>query len=182
MLSRDTMQKNVELIYKDYNKLLMSFIIRRVPNRFIAEDILQEVFMKVINKYAQLKDQKKLKSWIFQIARNSIIDYYRTEKPAESVNEDFIRANNPGEEDAYKRLQLSVLEMIRQLPLKYRQSLYLADYKGMTYRDIAERLKISDTCAKSRIQRARKLMKEVYLKCCHFEFDRDGKVVDYHVR
>ena len=72
--------------------------------------------------------------------------------------------------------------MIRQLPLKYRQSLYLADYKGMTYRDIAERLKISDTCAKSRIQRARKLMKEVYLKCCHFEFDRDGKVVDYHVR
>ena len=142
------MQKNVELIYKDYNKLLMSFIIRRVPNRFIAEDILQEVFMKVINKYAQLKDQKKLKSWIFQIARNSIIDYYRTEKPAESVNEEFIRANNPGEEDAYKRLQLSVLEMIRQLPLKYRQSLYLADYKGMTYRDIRYLCEIKNSTGK----------------------------------
>ena len=72
--------------------------------------------------------------------------------------------------------------MIQQLPLKYRQSLYLADYKGMTHKDIAKRLKVSDTCAKSRIQRARKLMKEIYLKCCHFEFDRNGKVTDYYPR
>ena len=176
------MQKHIENIYKEYNKLLMSFIVKRVPNRFIAEDILQEIFLKVVNKYDQLKDQNKLKSWLFQITRNSIIDYYRSENQSVDTKAEFVDVNETNVNDVNVKLQESVLLMIQQLPLKYRQSLYLADYKGMTNKDIARKLKISDTCAKSRVQRARKLMKEIYLKCCHFEFDRNGKVIDYHLR
>ena len=176
------MQNHIENIYKEYNELLMNFIIRRVPNSFIAEDILQEVFMKVIDKYNQLRDKKKLKSWLFQITRNAIIDYYHNEKQNVDTEVELVDVGETNENDVSIKLQESVLLMIQQLPLKYRQSLYLADYKGMTHKDIAKRLKVSDTCAKSRIQRARKLMKEIYLKCCHFEFDRNGKVTDYYPR
>ena len=176
------MQNNVENIYKEYNKLLMSFIVRRVPNRYVAEDILQEVFMKVINNLGQLKNYDKLKSWLFQIARNSIIDYYRHEKQVIEPEQEFIDKTYTYDEDAYTKLQVSVLMMIQQLPLKYRQALYLADYKGLTQKEISKKLAISYACAKGRVLRARKLMKKIYLDCCHFEFELKGKVIDFHLR
>jgi RNA polymerase sigma-70 factor, ECF subfamily len=179
-LLSDKLNDKIEEIYNKEHQLLMSFIIKRVPNRVIAEDILQEVFIKVHNNIDKLLDKNKIKSWLFQITRNSIIDYYRKEEPVESLNEELMGADNPAEEDAYKRLQLSVLEMIQQLPFKDRQALFLADYKGLSQKEIAEKLDVTHSCIKSRVQRARRKMKQIYIGCCHFEFDRNGRVLDYY--
>jgi len=175
------MPNNLDNIYTIYHKPLLNYIRTRVPNVFIAEDILQDVFERVQNKLFMLKDEQKVKQWVFQIARNMIVDFYRKEKTTNFIRDDIrdysgINSESP----VYQRLELSVLEMIQRLPLKYRQSLFLADYKDLTYKEIASRQNVSLTCVKSRVLRARKMMKEIYVNCCHFEFDVNGNVIDYY--
>jgi RNA polymerase sigma-70 factor (ECF subfamily) len=70
--------------------------------------------------------------------------------------------------------------MLNCLPEKYRQALLLTEYRGMTQQEVAEHLGISLSGAKSRVQRAREKLKEELLNCCHFEFDRLGKIMSYH--
>ena len=69
--------------------------------------------------------------------------------------------------------------MVESLPDDYRQALLLTEYEGLTQRELAERLGLSVSGAKSRVQRAREKLKEMLLDCCHFEFDRLGRVIDY---
>ena len=69
--------------------------------------------------------------------------------------------------------------MIEELPEKDREALKLTDIEGLTQRELADRLKISVSGAKSRVQRAREKLKEVLLECCHVEVDRLGRVVDW---
>lgn len=173
--------KSLENIYNIYHYQLLNYIKKRVPNLIIAEDILHDVFERVQNKLHMLKDEQKVKQWIFQIAHNMIADFFRKDKTTDFIKDDIRDYSSVNLEiPVYQRLELSVLEMIQRLPLKYRQSLFLADYKGLSYREIAIKQKVSLTCVKSRVQRARKMMKEIYLKCCHFELDVNGKVIDYY--
>jgi RNA polymerase sigma-70 factor (ECF subfamily) len=72
--------------------------------------------------------------------------------------------------------------MIAGLPEHYRQALLLTEYQGLTQEQLAERLGISLSGAKSRVQRAREKLRDMLLRCCHFEFDRRGRIVDYYQR
>jgi RNA polymerase sigma-70 factor, ECF subfamily len=73
----------------------------------------------------------------------------------------------------------SVKAMVDSLPDTYREALILTEYEGLTQRELAERLGLSLSGAKSRVQRAREKLKAMLLDCCHFEFDRLGKIIDY---
>jgi RNA polymerase sigma-70 factor, ECF subfamily len=70
--------------------------------------------------------------------------------------------------------------MIEKLPETYKEALLLSDFQGIAQREVAKKLRISLSAAKSRIQRARTMLKDLLLKCCHFEFDRYGTVYNYH--
>jgi len=82
-------------------------------------------------------------------------------------------------DDVVKELLPSIKAMVDSLPADYRQALILTEYEGLTQRELAERLGLSFSGAKSRVQRAREKLKIMLLDCCHFEFDRLGKVIDY---
>lgn len=69
--------------------------------------------------------------------------------------------------------------MMEELPEKYREALHLTEIQGLTQKELAERLNISLSGAKSRVQRAREKLKGVLLECCHVEVDRRGKVMDW---
>ena len=64
----------------------------------------------------------------------------------------------------------------------YSEALLLTDYEGLSQRELATRLGLSFSSAKSRVQRAREMLRQLLLDCCHFEFDRLGRVVDYQPR
>ncbi len=72
--------------------------------------------------------------------------------------------------------------MVERLPDDYREALLFTEYEGLTQKELAERLGVSYSGAKSRVQRAREKLKTMLLACCHFEFDRLGKVIDYQPR
>jgi RNA polymerase sigma-70 factor (ECF subfamily) len=72
-----------------------------------------------------------------------------------------------------------IKEMLDSLPNDYRQALILTEYQGLTQKELGEKLGISLSGAKSRVQRAREKLKTMLLNCCHFQFDRLGRVIDY---
>jgi RNA polymerase sigma-70 factor (ECF subfamily) len=173
------MNATLDTIYTDFHSKLHRFIAGRVPDPNTAEDILQDVFLKIHAKMDGLREEDRLESWIYQITRNAIVDYYRRARPQDELSEAL--ASPPDDEpDAVSQLASSVKGMLGCLDDKYRQALELTELQGLTQAELATRLDITVSGAKSRVQRAREKLKEAFLDCCHFEFDRLGRVVDYH--
>lgn len=175
------MLATTEKIWKEFHDPLRRFILKRVPDEQSVEDILQDVFLRVHTRIETLRDEEKLPSWLYQLTRNVIIDYYRSRRPTAEMPEILYEP-----EDRLENLALElapcIQEMIESLPAVYRQALLLTDYEGMTQRELAERLHLSLPGAKSRVQRAREKLKEMLLECCHFQFDRRGRIIDYQPR
>lgn len=173
------MNATAETVYQDFHAKLRSFALQRVPDPDIADDILQDVYLKIHAHIQDLREGDRLESWIFQITRNAIADYYRRTRPQDELP-DLLPAPVDEEPDAASELAASIGDMLRCLPPKYRQALELTDMQGLSQAELAARLNISVSGAKSRVQRAREKLKEALLDCCHFEFDRYGRVIDYH--
>jgi RNA polymerase sigma-70 factor, ECF subfamily len=169
----------LENTYKELRTGLKSFISSRINDKSDAEDILHDVFLKAHNNIDSLKDISKLNGWIYSIARNTITDHYRTRKIAVNID-DYDLEDETEEITALKKLEPSVRSLVRLLPPAYREAIVLVDFKGMTQTSLAEKLGLSVSAAKSRVQRARKMLKDLFLECCHFELNKSGAVIDYH--
>ena len=167
-----------EKVWEDFNTGLKHFILERVPDEPSAEDILQDVFLKIHAHIDTLREEDKLQSWIYQIARNAITDYYRTHKAALNLPEMPYVPEDPFD-DVVNELIPYVKKLVDSLPADYKEALILTEYEGLTQKELAERLGISLSGAKSRVQRAREKLKVMLLSCCHFEFDRLGRIIDY---
>ncbi len=183
------MSDNLELVWERYSRRLLSFIRSRVGDDAEADDILQQVFIRVHRNLCCQPDSEWIKpeSWIYQIARNLIIDHYRRRRetveipdslPADVDMDELVHL----EPDPEAELALSLQEMINDLPEPYRQALLLTEYQGLSQKQLAESLGISLSGAKSRVQRARDKLRDMLLRCCHFEFDRRGRILDYYER
>lgn len=171
---------STENLFKSFGGRLRQFIQNRVSDASAAEDILQDVFLKIHSRIETLHDETKLESWIFQITRNAVTDYYRTRRTAEQPSAAIEPYEMPLEESAMERLSPSVREIIDSLPPHYREALLLTEYQGLSQKELARRLGLSASGAKSRVQRAREMLRDLLMECCHFEFDRYGTVIDYH--
>lgn len=170
-----------ESIYNEFDARLRAFIRQRIADPDTAEDILQDVYIKIHSHIDSLRDTDKLQSWIYQITRNAIIDHYRRSRPGDELPDELAL---PEEEDADTASEFapSVRSMLGCLQQKYREALLLTEYQGLTQQEMAARLGLSLSGAKSRVQRAREQLKNALLDCCHFEFDRLGKIISYHPR
>ena len=161
-------------VWTQYSKDLKRFIISKVKNTTIADDILQDTFIKIHTKLHTLKDIKKLKSWCFTVARNSILDYWKsTNQTFEIANfeaETKILENEHTEQDCLKGI-------LKNLPKKYRDPLFLSDIKGLKQQEVAHQLKQSLSTTKSQIQRARKLIAQGFMDCCGFVMNKEGNLV-----
>jgi len=171
-----------EGVWQEFSTKLKQFILKHVPEQQSAEDILQDVFVKIHTHIETLRDKRKLQSWIYQITRNAIYDYYRDQRATTGVPEMPDLSEEPDDNDVERRLAASIKEMIDCLPAVYRQALILTEYEGLTQKELAGQLGLSFSGAKSRVQRAREKLKETLLECCHFEFDRRGRIIDYYPR
>jgi RNA polymerase sigma-70 factor (ECF subfamily) len=135
--------------------------------------------MKIHLRIESLKDDTKLESWLYQIARNAITDYYRNRRVSEELPE-WIEQPQPEEEESIRQELSACLEpMIRELPDKYRNAIRLSEVENKTQREVAELEGISLSGAKSRVQRGRALLKNMLNDCCQFEINIKNQVVSY---
>ena len=111
-----------------YAEDIRRFILSKVKNPVITEDILQETFIKVHTKLHTLKDENKLKPWLFSIARYTILDYFRMNKKEIQVEDLEIESEPEPKEHSE---QDCLRGIIKSLPKKYRDPLFLSDIKGL---------------------------------------------------
>lgn len=175
------MPDTLELLYEKMHHSLVIFVCRRVPTCEDAEDIVQDVFLKIHHNLDNVREMDRLESWVYQIARNTVVDYYRKNRP-EVALPDLLTEDLPPEPDAEESLVPAMRETVESLPAAYREALLLTEYQGLSQVEMATRLGISISGAKSRVQRARQKVKDMLLSCCHFEFDRRGKILEYRER
>ena len=170
-------------IWEAFSRPLRAYIYKRVANPDDADDILQEVFFRIHKRIDTLRDEERLPAWLYRIAKNALIDHYRARRHFVNIAETFDLEDEPVETDAAAKLAERMPVMVmRCLPEKYGQALLLADLEGMTQRELAERLGLSLSGAKARVQRARRLLRAAMMNCCQFEFDRRGRVIAYASR
>ena len=175
------MTPTLENIWQEFAVKLGQFIRVRVADAATAEDILQDVFVKIQARLDTLENPAKLPGWLYLITRNAIIDHYRTRKETTEVP-DSLPAEPPENDAEMAGLNAVFRRMIHRLPKPYRGAVLLTEFKGLTQKELAERLGISLSGAKSRVQRAREQLKEMMHECCTFEFDGRGRVLECQPR
>src|SRR6266487_6140726 len=180
----EDMLTTTEQVWDAFHGPLQQFIRRRVSDEVTAEDVLQDVFLKIHQRVETLKDVKRLESWIYQITRNAIIDSYSSSRPTTTLEEAevLVMPEELPDDDVVSELLPCVRAMVKSLPELDRQALVLTEYQGLTQKELSERLGLSFSGAKSRVQRACEKLKQLLLACCHFEVDRRGHIVDYQPR
>ena len=172
------MAELIEQLWLDYHTRLLNFIKSRVNNEAVAEDILQDVFVRIQTRIDTLKDENRVASWLYQITRNAIVDYFRASKSMEELPENLNAPAEDPADKARKEIECCLEPMIENLPPIYRQAIVLSELEGLSQKEIGRKQGLSLSGAKSRIQRGRLMLKEMLLDCCQFEFDNRGKVVD----
>jgi RNA polymerase sigma-70 factor, ECF subfamily len=171
--------ESLDQIWREYHNELLSFIRRRVGASDLAEDILQDVFIKVYSGLDTLVNTDRIQSWLYRIARNTIIDYHRTRKSAEPLPDEIEQRPEHNMDEEWQELGRCVLPMIEKLPEGYREAILLSDIDDLPLKEVAQRLNLSLPGAKSRVQRGREKLKNLFLDCCHIKFDCRGKPIDW---
>ncbi len=174
------MEYSIEHIWKDFSGKLKYFIKARVSDDLDADEILQEVFIKIHNKMDTLREKEKITGWIYQIARNAIIDYYRQKKNIVELSDNEGISEEEFGDNPHKKFLEGMAELVDKLPDIYKEAIIKTEYEGLSQKELAEKLGISVPGAKSRVQRARNMLRDMIMQCCHFEFDRYGTIIDYH--
>lgn len=135
-------------IYEDYAIKVRNYILSKVNDFNLAEDLTSDVFVKVYSKLDSFNDKKaSLSTWIFTITRHTLIDYYRTRKVNEELPEDLTYEED--EEDICTPENLDTLkEGLKKLSDKERDLIVLHYYSKKTLKDIANKMNISYAYAK----------------------------------
>ncbi len=174
------MAVNMEVAWERFHPGLRSFILGQVRDQHVTEDILQDVYLKVYARIETLRDESKLQPWLYQVARNAIADYHRSRVATSELPELPYYPEDPLDAAMASGLNRSVKSMLECLSPEHRQALVLTEYEGLTLAELATKLGVSVSGAKSRVQRARARLKQLLLACCHFELDRYGKVLNFY--
>jgi RNA polymerase sigma-70 factor (ECF subfamily) len=136
--------------------------------------------LKLHERIDTLPSAEKLPAWIFAVARNAIIDHRRKSAVREHATLDEAQALGPqAERDAMRELAPCLRQMIEHLPEPYRAAMKLVDLQGISHQELADRQSITLSAAKSRVQRARRQLREMIHDCCEIEQNARGEVVDY---
>ena len=166
----------IAAIHKEFHHLLRNYVAKRVSNRADVEDLVQEIFMKIHDKSPA--DDERMKSWLFAITRNAIIDYYRKNKNRKLVlEEDLSDLTEEADFDRTKELERCLHRFIDELPEEYRQIILDSEIRGIRQKDLAGKYSLAYPSVRSRVQRGRAKLKEMFMQCCSIELDKRGNVL-----
>lgn len=162
-------------IWNTYHLDVKRFVISKVKDETVVDDIVQNTFIKVHTKLSALKDPTKVKSWLMMIARNTTMDYFKSQKSSQ-FSEILYQFEDDQDLESHNEKDC-LYGIIKSLPKKYREPLFLSDIKGLKQAEVAEQLKLELPTAKSRIQRARKMVTQGYMDCCDYKLNDKGFLV-----
>jgi RNA polymerase sigma-70 factor, ECF subfamily len=177
-------------VWSEIEARLRPYIARRVASTADVDDIVQETFVRMQRGIAGLRDEERFGGWVYRIAKHAIIDATRASAkqpiPSSSIaNQQFEPcAYESGDEAADLQAELGecVALFVARLPARYRAAITLTDLEGLTQRDAADMLGISLSGMKSRVQRGRERIRDMFDECCRVSVDCRGRVVECEPR
>lgn len=182
-------------IWSEFGHRLRGFIVRRVDSDADADDILQDVFLRIHRHAGTVERSERLTSWLFQVTRNAITDYYRAPGrrrellagAPHDLERDWEHVTDIGTDDgvdpveAGRELAACLRPMVSQLPPLYREAVTLVDLEGLPQKEAAARTGLSLSGMKSRVQRGRQALGHLLQDCCRIELDTGGRIIDYQL-
>ncbi len=174
-----------EHLWEQLSGKLRNFLLQRVSDPEVAEDLLQETFLRVHTKLDGIVDDRRTTAWVYQVARNLVVDHYRAadRNLADTILEESVPPLDDSTTGAPTNLNMQVegwlKPMIEQLPDDYRVAVKQYELEGKPQYALAQDLGISLSGAKSRVQRGRIKLKGLFQACCSFEQDRRGNIIGY---
>jgi len=158
--------EKLAVLFERYHVQLFNFFLRLTRNRGVSEDLVQDVFLRILKYRITYKGQSKFTVWMYQIARNAHIDYLRKSKGEFSLDEQWedVVEPEPTPSDRLEHGQDVQLmrEALARLPLKKREVLVLSRYQDMKYKDIAELFGCQIGTVKAHVHRAIKDLGRIY--------------------
>ncbi|CAH6848198.1 RNA polymerase sigma factor SigZ [Vibrio chagasii] len=182
MNSANSTSLDLEQVWAEYQQTLKAFLHSKVSNSADVDDLLQEILIKTFQNLHKVQDASSVKSWLFQLANNTIIDFYR--KHARQQRDSKIDADNlwfadlDHNEEFKQNLSLCIEPFIQALPEQCAALLLAVDIKGQSQKEIAEAQNISYSTVKSRVQKSRGDLKNLFEQCCNLSLDKQGNVID----
>lgn len=135
---------NTEKIYEDYRQKVFSYILSKVQNSDLAEDLCQNVFLKIYEKADTFDETKaSVSTWIYTIARNTLTDYYRTRRVTSEIPETIQSEQSTEDEVINGEMMERLADALSQMDERMRDVIILRFYDGKTLREIADNMGIS---------------------------------------
>ncbi|MDY0195669.1 MAG: sigma-70 family RNA polymerase sigma factor [Sulfurovaceae bacterium] len=169
----------IEDLYNNFRKPLLKFISYRVADIYSAEEILNDVFLKASMSLGSLKEKTKIKSWLYKIASNMIIDYYRRKKENYT---DIYEGKFSFEDDMdtiYNELDCCIEKFLYKLPKQYSDPLRAIYLDELTQKEYAEQNNLNLSTVKSQVKRGKESMKNFFEQCCTFEKDHLDNIIEF---
>ncbi|CAH7004936.1 RNA polymerase sigma factor SigZ [Vibrio chagasii] len=182
MNSANSTSLDLEQVWAEYQQTLKAFLHSKVSNSADVDDLLQEILIKTFQNLHKVQDASSVKSWLFQLANNTIIDFYRKhahqQRDSKIDADDLWFADLDHNEEFKQNLSLCIEPFIQALPEQSAALLLAVDIKGQSQKEIAEAQNISYSTVKSRVQKSRGDLKNLFEQCCNLSLDKQGNVID----
>ncbi len=186
MNSANSTSLNLEQVWAEYQQTLKAFLHSKVSNTADVEDLLQEILIKTFQNLHKVQDASSVKSWLFQLANNTIIDFYRKharqQRDSKVDADDLWFADLDHNEEFKQKLSLCIEPFIQALPEQSASLLLAVDIKGQSQKALAEEQNVSYSTIKSRVQKSRGDLKNLFEQCCNLSLDKQGNVIDCELK
>ncbi len=167
--------------YQDLHAEVRRFVARRVPAEAV-DDLTQDIFLRLHEHAEELRDVDLVAAWLFRIARNAVVDLHRKARRMDPFDEGVHDGSSDEGETLNEEVATWIEPMLSVLPGEYAEALRLTELEGLSQKALAERLGISQSGARSRVQRGREMLEQVLRACCTFEIDRRGNIASCTLR
>lgn len=164
---RDGEISRLGVLFERHHLALFDFLSRMTGNAAAAEDLVQDVFVRVLKYRATFRDEGRFETWIYRIARNARVDYFKARRPSEPLEDAAMELAQPGEGPAEAIQRRRETDRLRRALLLLRDDkrelIVLARYRAMKHDEIAELLGIEIGTVKVRLHRAVQELRQIFL-------------------
>ena len=177
-----------DALWSELHARLHAFVARRVPDRSAADDLAQEIMLRLYTHFGRLRDHQRLDAWAYQVARNVIVDYWRDKAAGrellldDTLGERLAAIPEPETSDDAAELRAEIASclapMVERLPEPYREAIRATDLGSHTQAAAAAANGLSVPGMKARVQRGRAQLRELLRACCRIELDRRGQITE----
>ena len=169
---------DITKIWDNFHKELRAFIQNKTRNQADTDDILQDAFVRIIRNWKRVNQSENIRLYLYGIVRNTMYDHFKKHSKV---------FDGPGLEEVFtdeetQDLNTTVADhcvqpFIKKLPDHYREALMLTEFQDISQKDLAVKLGITYSGAKSRVQRGKEKLKELLLGCCPYKSDTYGNLI-----